>query len=122
MVLAGVIYAAAFKRAANDRAGGWLFGIAFGFLLWTFAPVTIWQVVTGRPVAVGRSAAGLFFAEVLYGLVLGLIYPRVHSVVQKRLGAVRGAAAAKKRKERRASAKEKFPEVAGKMADIRDGK
>src|SRR5687768_9062201 len=84
-VLAGLIYAAIFKRAANDREGSWLFGAAYGFLLWMLAPVTLWQLITSRPVAVGRAAMGLFGAQVLYGLVLGLVYPRVHSLVQGKL-------------------------------------
>ena len=42
-VLAGLLYAAIFKRSANDREGGWLFGAAYGFLLWMLGPVTILQ-------------------------------------------------------------------------------
>src|SRR6478672_923976 len=34
MVLAGLVYAVVFKRAANDRQGGWLFGISYGFAVW----------------------------------------------------------------------------------------
>src|SRR4051812_22662635 len=45
MIIAGVIYGAIFKRAANDRRGGWIFGASYGFLLWTIAPITIWQLV-----------------------------------------------------------------------------
>ena len=87
-VLAGLLYAAIFKRSANDREGGWLFGAAYGFLLWMIAPLTLWQLITSRPVAVGKAAMGLFGAQVLYGLVLGLIYPRVHSLVQGKLSDV----------------------------------
>ncbi|MCC6328879.1 MAG: hypothetical protein IT174_10215 [Acidobacteria bacterium] len=85
MVLAGMIYAAIFKRAANDRQGGWLFGAAFGFLVWMFTPVSVWQLFAARPLAVGRAAIGLFAAHILFGLVLGLIYPRIHTIVQSRL-------------------------------------
>src|SRR5688572_26778037 len=34
MLLGGIGYGLLFQRAANDRAGGWLFGMAYGFLLW----------------------------------------------------------------------------------------
>src|SRR3982751_392160 len=90
-VAAGVLYAFVFKRAANDRRGGWLFGMGYGFLLWMFAPVTLWQLTTGRPVVVGRDAVWLFVAEILFGLLLGLLYPRVHGLVQARLKSGSGA-------------------------------
>jgi hypothetical protein len=85
MVLFGMLYAAIFKRAANDRMGGWLFGAAYGFLLWMFAPFTIWQLVSPRPLAVGLAAMGFFAAHVLYGLLLGLLFPRIHAMIQARL-------------------------------------
>ncbi len=34
VLLAGVLYGQMFQRAANDRHGGWLFGLAYGFLIW----------------------------------------------------------------------------------------
>ena len=88
MTLAGMLYAAIFKRAANDCEGGWLFGISYGFLLWMLAPITLWQLVTPHPVVVGGAAMGLFGAQVFYGLVLGLIFPRIHQLVQIRLSDV----------------------------------
>ena len=85
MILAGVIYAAIFKRAANDYHGGWLFGASFGFLIWMVAPISLWQLLTGRPIVVGRAAMGLFAANVLYGAALGLAFPWIHSLIQTRL-------------------------------------
>jgi hypothetical protein len=85
-VLAGMLYAAIFKRAANDREGGWLFGISYGFLLWTLLPLTLWQSMTANPTITGRAAMGLFAGQVFYGLVLGFVYPWVHGLVQSRLG------------------------------------
>src|SRR5688572_12049102 len=84
-VLAGMIYAVIFKRAANDTRGGWLFGISFGFLLWMLGPVTLWQTLTSRPVATGTAAMGIFGAHLVYGLVLGLVFPRIHFMFQARL-------------------------------------
>ncbi len=85
MIVAGIVYAAVFKRAANDVRGGWLFGASFGFLVWMLAPISVWQLVTARPVAVGAAAMGLFGAHVLYGLTLGLVFPWIHVFVQSRL-------------------------------------
>jgi hypothetical protein len=89
-VLAGILYALVFKRAANDVRGGWLFGMSFGFLLWIIGPVALWQAVTERPVAIGIAARGIFGAQVLYGLVLGLVFPHIHFLLQARLADVGG--------------------------------
>jgi len=85
MVIAGLIYAAVFKRAANDRRGGWVFGASYGFLLWMIAPISIWQLFGSRPFVVGTAAIGLFVAHVIYGLVLGIVFPWVHVLIQARL-------------------------------------
>ena len=85
MIFAGVLYAAVFKRAANDRRGGWLFGASYGFLLWIITPITLWQAITARPLVVGRAAMGLFGAHVLFGVILGAIFPWVHRFVQTRM-------------------------------------
>ena len=85
MVAAGIIYAAIFKRAANDCSGWWIFGASYGFLLWMIAPVTILQIIGSRQLAVGTAAMGLFAAHILYGFTLGLVFPRVHFLIQSRL-------------------------------------
>lgn len=85
MILAGMLYAAVFKRAANDCKGGWLFGISYGFLIWMAAPVTLWQLVTSQPIVIGRAAMGLFGAHLLYGLALGTVYPYIHWLLQTSL-------------------------------------
>jgi tetrahydromethanopterin S-methyltransferase subunit G len=92
--IAGMLYALVFKRAANDRRGGWLFGAAFGFLLWMLTPVALWQIITAQPVVTGTAAKALFGARIFYGLLLGLIYPRVHALLQKKLKEPRGSGAA----------------------------
>ena len=84
-ILKGILYAAVFQRAANDFRGGWLFGSSFGFLIWMVGPVTIWQVSTGRALAAGRPAMGLFIAYISYGLVLGAVYPIINRSLQKQL-------------------------------------
>lgn len=85
MVLAGILYAAIFKRAANDRRGGWLFGASYGFVLWIIAPITLWQLITPRPFVVGTAAMGLFGAHVVFGVVLGLVFPWIHIFVQTKM-------------------------------------
>src|SRR5438045_2600415 len=50
---AGALYGAVFGRAANDREGGWLFGISYGFLLWMLGPVTVFRVLQEKYVARG---------------------------------------------------------------------
>src|SRR3546814_4352640 len=47
MALAGGIYGRLFQRGANDRRGGWLFGMAFGFLLWTAGMVLTLPLLSG---------------------------------------------------------------------------
>ncbi len=82
VVLAGVLYGQLFQRAANDRHGGWLFGLAYGFLCWMAGPVTALEWIMGRPVITGSAAQGLFFAYLLWGLLVGLLFPRIHRPLQ----------------------------------------
>ena len=91
MVVAGVIYAAIFQRAANDRSGGWMFGMSYGFLVWMLSPITIWQLASSHPFIVGSSAIGAFGAGVIYGLVLGLVFPHINRLFERELGDLSGA-------------------------------
>src|SRR5215207_3058186 len=59
MLLGGVLYGWLFQRAANDPRGGWLFGLAFGFLLWMLGPIPLLQWLPDQPVLSGRPALGL---------------------------------------------------------------
>src|SRR5688572_24826648 len=69
LVGAGALYGRVFMRAANDRRGGWLFGISYGFLLWMLGPATVVQWLLGRPVLVGGTSQGFFAAHLAYGVV-----------------------------------------------------
>lgn len=82
VLLAGVLYGQVFQRAANDRHGGWLFGLAYGFLIWMVGPVTALEWVMGRPVITGSPAQGLFLVHLLWGLLVGLLFPRIHRPLQ----------------------------------------
>ena len=84
MPFAGAVYGRIFMRAANDRRGGWLFGIGFGFLLWMIAATT-GQIAMNRPLATGGAAQGVFAAHLLFGLALGIFFPPVHRLLQARL-------------------------------------
>src|SRR5215218_6207714 len=81
-VLAGALYGRVFGRAANDRRGGWLFGISYGFLVWMLGPATALQWVLSHPLAVGVAAMGMMGAHLAYGLALGLVFPRIHTLLQ----------------------------------------
>jgi hypothetical protein len=78
MLLGGVLYGWLFQRAANDPRGGWLFGMAFGFVLWMLGPIPLLQWLPDQPVLRGYPAAGLLLAQLLWGLAVGLMFPLVH--------------------------------------------
>ena len=85
MIVTGAIYGRVFSRAANDTRGGWLFGISYGFLIWMVGPVTVLQWLIDRPVALGVAAMGILGAHLVYGLILGLLFPFVHRLLQREL-------------------------------------
>src|SRR5918995_6285991 len=78
MLLGGVLYGWVFQRAANDVRGGWLFGMAFGFILWMLGPVPLLQWLPDQPILRGYPAVGLLLAQLLWGLAVGLVFPLVH--------------------------------------------
>jgi hypothetical protein len=84
-VLAGTLYGAVFRRAASDPRGGWLFGISYGFLLWMLGPVAVLQTLLERPLATGLAAIGILGANLISGLVLGLLFRPAHGVIRGRL-------------------------------------
>ncbi len=85
MLPGGVLYGWLFQRAANDPRGGWLFGMAFGFLLWMLGPVPLLQWAPAQPIMTGYPAVGLLLAELFWGLVLGISFPVVHRPLRPRL-------------------------------------
>jgi hypothetical protein len=84
-VLAGTLYGAVFRRAASDRRGGWLFGISYGFLLWMVGPIALLQTILGRPLATGTAAMGVLGANLVSGLILGLLFRPMHRLVWTQL-------------------------------------
>jgi hypothetical protein len=62
-------------RAANDPRGGWLFGMAYGFVLWMLGPIPLLQWAPEQPILTGYPAVGLLLGELLWGLILGLAFP-----------------------------------------------
>jgi hypothetical protein len=82
----GLLYGAVFRRAANDRAAGWLFGMAFGFLLWMVLPLPLLQWLPERPVFVGRPAMGILVGALVWGAALGAAFPLVHRPLREGLG------------------------------------
>jgi hypothetical protein len=78
MAFAGAVYARLFGRAANDVRAGWLFGMAFGFALWTAGAVLILPAVSDGLAPAGEAAVGVFLSLVLWGAALGVLLPFVH--------------------------------------------
>lgn len=89
--LAGPLYGLAFRRAANDPRGGWLFGAVFAFILWTAAPVMVLPLLGAGAMAGGRAAEGFLAAFLVWGVVLGGLFPRIHRPLHARWNGERGA-------------------------------
>jgi hypothetical protein len=86
MSAAGAGYGLLFQRAANDPYGGWLFGMAYGFLIWMVVAVPILQWLPEKPVMIGLPGLGLYIVHVLWGLLVGLGFRYVHRPLQDRFG------------------------------------
>lgn len=82
---AGLVYGLVFGRAANDRCGGWLFGAVFGFVLWTAAPVVVLPLLSGGTIAAGLAATGFLVCFLVWGVVVGTLFPFVHAPLQASL-------------------------------------
>ncbi len=78
MAIAGAIYARLFGRAANDARGGWLFGMAFGFVLWAAGAVMVLPLASGGQAPAGTAALGVLLSLIAWGAALGLLLPFVH--------------------------------------------
>ena len=76
--LAGVLYGALFQRAANDPRAGWLLGLAYGFLLWVAAPIVVLPLIRGPAMAAGVAATGFLVTFLLWGLIVGVLFPHIH--------------------------------------------
>jgi hypothetical protein len=48
-------------------------------------PVVLWRFIAGEPMARGIGAIGLFAAHVVYGVVLGGVYPYINRMLLGRL-------------------------------------
>jgi hypothetical protein len=76
--LAGIVYGAVFRRAANDPGAGWLLGLSYGFLLWVAAPIVVLPLIRGPAMAAGLAATGFLATFLLWGLITGVLFPFVH--------------------------------------------
>nr|NUR38422.1 hypothetical protein [Sphingomonas sp.] len=83
MAVAGAVYSRLLGRAANDRRGGWLFGMAFGFVVWAAGAVLVLPIVGGGEAPAGDAALGVFLSLVLWGGTLGALLPIVHRPLHK---------------------------------------
>lgn len=83
-LLSGFIYGSIYRRAANDRKGGWIFGASTGFILWMINPA-IWFPWLGLdPVLIGRTGLLVMLMHVVHGAALGLLYPWGHLVCARK--------------------------------------
>jgi hypothetical protein len=78
MAAAGAVYGRLFGRAANDRHGGWLFGMAFAFALWAAGAAFVLPIVSGGSTPAGRAAVGVLASLLVWGFALGLINSLIH--------------------------------------------
>jgi hypothetical protein len=84
LAAAGAVYGWLFMRAANDRRGGWLFGLTYGFLVWMLGPAALLPMIAGLTVVVGVPAQFMFGSHLVYGLSLGALFPYVSNQVRRR--------------------------------------
>jgi hypothetical protein len=85
MAIAGAVYARWFGRAANDRHGGWLFGMIFGFALWAAGAVLVLPLLSGGHTPAGWAAIGVLASLLVWGLGLGAAMPIIHPHLHERL-------------------------------------
>jgi hypothetical protein len=85
MAAAGAIYARVFGRAANNRRGGWLFGMTFGFALWAAGAVMVLPLASGGMAPAGEAAIGVLLSLIAWGGALGAVHPYVHRPLHERL-------------------------------------
>ena len=78
MAIAGAAYARIFGRAANSAKGGWLFGMSFGFALWSAGAVLVLPLVSGGRTPAGHAAAGVALSLLVWGFATGILMPFVH--------------------------------------------
>ena len=81
-LVTGSIYGRVLNRAANNWRSSWIFGLTYGFLLWLIGPVTMFYWSMERPLAVGIPAIGIFGGHLVFGLVLGVLFPGIHHLLK----------------------------------------
>jgi hypothetical protein len=87
MAVAGAAYGRLFGRAANNRRGGWLFGMAFGFALWAAGAVLVLPIASGGQTPAGPAAVGVCLSLLVWGAGIGLLVPFIHPYLHERLEA-----------------------------------
>jgi hypothetical protein len=88
MAVAGAAYGRIFGRAANDKRGGWLLGMAFGFALWSAGAVLVLPIWSGGRAPTGPAAVGVALSLLVWGCALGLLMPSIHPYLHERLETV----------------------------------
>jgi hypothetical protein len=88
MAIGGAAYGQLFGRAANDRRGGWLFGMAFGFALWAAGAVLVLPIASGGQTPAGAAAVGVCLSLLVWGCGTGLLIPFIHPFLHEGLESV----------------------------------
>jgi hypothetical protein len=88
MAIAGAAYGRLFGRAANDKRGGWLFGMAFGFALWATGAVLVLPIASGGQTPAGPAAVGVCLSLLVWGCATGLLVPFIHPYLHEGLESV----------------------------------
>lgn len=83
-LFAGILYGKIYRRAANDRRGGWIFGASTGFILWMVNPI-IWLPWFGyKELFSGSTGLLIVFTHVIHGTMMGLFFPRIHLICARK--------------------------------------
>jgi hypothetical protein len=91
MTLFGALYGALFRRAANDKRGGWLFGMSYAFLLWTGGAVMLLPIFIDGRAPAGVAAIGVFLSLLAWGACTGAAFPHVQRRLSARLDTARSS-------------------------------
>lgn len=82
-VVIGIIFSIFLGHAATDKARGVALGLVYGLIWWFLGPLIIMPVLLGAGIqltAQGMQAAlPSLWGHLVYGFVLGLIYPMIAS-------------------------------------------
>lgn len=84
VTVAGVLYAYIFQRTANDKNGGWLFGLGFSFLIWMLGPALLYKVLFHIDLSATAAGIPALLGHLFYGFLLGVLFPFLHPLLYRK--------------------------------------